>query len=150
MEQKEVCQESHEKEILCWEVHLASRQRGHAFLTLSAIVSMLVIAQIAFHAPLLTIAAAVVLISSVAEFLFPVRYMLTDRGAHARSLTAHHFLEWRRVQKAYLAPDGVKLSPFRNPSRLEPFRGVFLRFNGQREEIIAAIRRCREMYGDGN
>ena len=98
-----------------------------------------------FHNILLALLPAAALLLSVSEFLFPIRYSLTQRGVQARQGPMVWEMAWRDVRHAYLAPDGIKLSPLATPnSRLEPLRGVFLRFAGNDEAVIAAVRRLRK------
>ncbi|MCC6444389.1 MAG: hypothetical protein IT210_13170 [Armatimonadetes bacterium] len=143
--QREQIAAGQEEDILCWEAHLAPRQPLRAAMAVVVICLMLLLARLLFPSPLFMAASAFMLISSVSEFLFPVRYRLTDRGAHARTLTAHHFIAWGHVRKAYLTSEGIKLSPFAHPSRLEGFRGVFLRFGEDAKKVIEIVRRCREV-----
>ena len=69
----------------------------------------------------------VVLAASTARYLLPTRYVLDDREAAWRQLTWHR-RSWSAFRRVDRHADGIFLSPFRRPSRLDPFRGVFLRF----------------------
>jgi hypothetical protein len=84
------------------------------------------------------------LISSLADFLFPVRYEINERGASVRTLLGRTFIEWERVRKYYLDDHGIKLSPLIKPGRLEAYRGVYLKFGSRRDEITEAVRRIRD------
>ncbi len=76
---------------------------------------------------LLVLLAAVLLLGSAAEFLFPIRYTLDAEGAHARLLGSYRNLAWKRVRRVYLRPDGIKLSPLVVQNWAETYRGVLLR-----------------------
>jgi hypothetical protein len=99
--------------------------------------------------PLLAVGAGAVVIGSVSEFLFPVRHRLTVRGAEVRSAFSASSISWSQVRKCYLLPDGVKLSPLETPSRLEVFRGVFLRFADNQDEVLEFVRQARDAAGHG-
>lgn len=68
-----------------------------------------------------------VLAASTARYLLPTRYVLDDREAAWRHLTWHR-RSWSAFRRVDRHDDGIFLSPFRRPSRLDSFRGVFLRF----------------------
>lgn len=82
--------------------------------------------------------------ASVKEFLFPIRFELSATGARSRCLWSVSEIEWKNVRRIYVDAAGVKLSPLSSLSRLEAFRGVYLRFDGNREEALAAIDRWRK------
>jgi hypothetical protein len=112
----------------------------------TALAAVFLLSLCLFRSLWLALVPPAALLLSVSEFLFPVRYALSARGASARhGLTALE-IAWADVRHAYLTGDGVKLSPLRaRGSRLEPLRGVYLRFgDGNREQVIAAVRRARE------
>lgn len=82
---------------------------------------------------------------SLSEFVFPIRYALTEQGASARCGPTALEMRWTDVRHAYLTDDGIKLSPLRTKnSRFEPLRGIFLRFDDtNRATVIAAVRHLR-------
>ncbi len=138
-----------EADALSWTVHLL---RGRADrLPRVAVAAMLVglVGFWVFHNALLAALPSLALLLSLAEFLCPVHYRLTQQGAEARLGPAAWEIAWADVRHAYLAPDGVKLSPLSRPgSRLEPLRGVFLRFADNEEAVVATVRRLRREAAD--
>ena len=131
--------------MLTWTVHLLRGQTRRLPLIGLCGACVLLGGLLLFHNPLLALLPAAALLLSLSEFLFPIRYTLTHSGAQARQGPVVLEIAWRDVKRAWLAPDGIKLSPLARPtSRLEPLRGVFLRFAGSDEAtIIAAVRRAR-------
>jgi hypothetical protein len=93
--------------------------------------------------PLAGLLAAGLVAASISDYLFPVRYELRRSGASAVCLFSRQEISWERVRTVWLAEDGVKLSPLARRSRLEAFRGVFLRFGSDREAVLEAVRRLR-------
>ena len=83
---------------------------------------------------------------SLSEFVFPVKYTLTAQSATARHGLTLLEIRWADVRHAYLTDEGVKLSPLRaKNSRFEPLRGVYLRFSeDNREVVIAAVQGFRQ------
>jgi len=86
------------------------------------------------------ILSIVVLLCSLSSFLLPVRYAFySDR------VTIHYFLgkrskTWQSFRNYYVDKNGVLLSPFPQPSRLDAFRGIYIRFGNNQREIIDYIK----------
>lgn len=85
------------------------------------------------------------LLFSLSEYVFPIRYTLTAQSATARCGLSLLEIRWTDVRHAYLAEDGIKLSPLpAKNSRFESLRGVFLRFGGDnRDAVSSAVRQFR-------
>ena len=129
--------------ILAWKVHLVRENPTKLLLIAPVLLLSLVSCYVIFHSPLFLAVALLLFTSSLAEFLFPVRYEITDRGALSRTLLGRTFIEWDEVKKYYLDDCGIKLSPLQRPGRLEAYRGVYLRFGGRRDEVTETVKRMR-------
>lgn len=130
-----------------WQVHLARSRPGRAIWVLVAAFVSAALCFFLFHNWLYAGFCVVAILSATTEFLFPIRYRLDSEGAEMRNLHNWRRIAWSEVKKAYLLEDGVKLSPLGLKTRLEQFRGVFLRFGpapGTQEEVVAAVRRFRD------
>lgn len=88
----------------------------------------------------------VVIIASLADFLLPVYYRLDEQSAKSRCGFIVSEIRWENVKRVVEGEDGIKLSPLEKPSRLSPFRGVFLRPNGNKQEILERIAYYREKH----
>jgi len=132
--------------VLTWTVHLLRRRPERRTPLALCLAGTLVLGLLLFHNLALALLPAAALMLSLADFLFPVRYTLTHQGAQARSVVSHLEMAWGDVRHAYLADDGVKLSPLRRRgSRWEALRGIFLRFDeGNAEVVMEAVKRLRE------
>lgn len=84
--------------------------------------------------------ALVVLFASLAKFYMPTRYRLTDKRLMVKSTTQTLFKNWSQYRSYYPDKNGVLLSPFLTPSRLENFRGLYLLFEQNRDEVIAFVK----------
>jgi hypothetical protein len=87
------------------------------------------------------ILSIVVLLGSLSSFFLPVRYTF-----YPDKVTIHFFLSkrskpWSVFNNYYVDKNGVLLSPFPKPSRLDAFRGTYIRFGGNRAEIIDYVDR---------
>jgi hypothetical protein len=127
-----------------WRVHLAARQPGRSAGALLAVVLAGVSAFILFQHAASALLAAGLILAAVGEFLFPVTYRLTAEGAEARGPLHWRRIAWTEVKRVYTHEEEVKLSPLAHGGPREPFRGVLLRCNGNRDEVLAAIRTFRE------
>lgn len=86
------------------------------------------------------LAALVVLAGAMSRYLLPVRYSLTDQEVTVTHAGVTRRMPWTRFRNFYVHPEGVFLSPFVKPSRLDAFQGCFLRFHHNREEVLAVVR----------
>lgn len=125
-----------------WTVHLARRQPLRAGLCLAVVGASAAVGYWALGG----LGAAVVIVAllgSLADFLFPVTCTLTRGGASCRMLLKGSEIGWENVRRVYLDDLGIKLSPLRRVSRLEAFRGVYLRFDGNRDQVIETVQSLR-------
>ena len=83
----------------------------------------------------------VALAGATVRYLLPTRYLLDDQEASWRQLTWRR-RSWSTFRRVDRHADGIFLSPFRRPSRLDSFRGVFLRFGPgvDADEVVALAR----------
>jgi len=114
---------------MSWTMHLAMQSGRHKTgFVIAIILCTMGAAYIALGGIIPCVAMGVALFAAVSDFLLPVTYKITSEGASCKSLFFHHIIKWRDVRACYLCQDGVKVSPLGKPSRLNAYRGVFLRF----------------------
>ena len=81
-----------------------------------------------------------VLLASVTRYLLPTRFALTDEGVSSSHLFRTQLRKWSEFRRLDRHADGLFLSPFVIPSRLDSFRGIFLPCAGDlslRDEVTA-------------
>lgn len=132
------------KPILTWKVHLLREDTRKVCLIVPVVLAGLVVSYALSHSLIFPAIALLIFASALSEYLFPVRYEITDREATARGLVGRTTIRWDRVKKYYLDDRGIKLSPLPTQGRLETYRGVYLRFGGNRDEVIEVVRRIRD------
>ncbi|MCH7691549.1 MAG: hypothetical protein IIA17_10975 [candidate division Zixibacteria bacterium] len=76
---------------------------------------------------------------SLARYYFPTHYRLSEKGVTIKTPTQTISKQWSEYRSFYPDKNGVLLSPFVEPSRLENFRGIYLMYGGKREQIISYI-----------
>jgi hypothetical protein len=81
-----------------------------------------------------------VLILSLSRYFFPTLYALDQGGVHSRHLGWSRHYSWKQFRRAEVRADGVFLSPFVRPSRLDSFRGLFLRFHRNGHQVVYFVR----------
>jgi hypothetical protein len=82
---------------------------------------------------------AALLLLTVRAWFLPTRFTLDAQGATRRCLGVERRMPWTRVRRASPDRRGVLLSPLPYPSRLETFRGLYLRFAENREAVMAFV-----------
>jgi hypothetical protein len=82
-----------------------------------------------------------VMFLSLAAFFSPTWYTLSERGVAVRTLINKYDRPWTNYRSHWPDKHGVLLSPFPYRSRLENFRGLFVRFEGNRDEVLAFVKR---------
>jgi len=89
---------------------------------------------------LLTMIAAILLLGSLTSFFLPTTYTIDKSGASLKRWLFNRNIGWDRVRSVSDERGGLFLSPFPMKSRLENFRGLFLPYRDNREEVIAQVR----------
>lgn len=79
------------------------------------------------------------LLGSLSTFFLPTTYELTENGIKVKFFFNTRKMEWGKYRSFYVDKNGVLLSPFEKPSRLENFRGIYLRFNQNKDEVVNFI-----------
>jgi hypothetical protein len=128
---------------LHWTVHLARRRLRQAAAVAALIAGASVTAAYAFQSPFWGVLAAVLLTASVGDFLFPLTFSLDESGIRARGLIHRRHMSWKQVRRVVRDDLGLKLSPLPRPSRLEAYRGIYLWFADNADQVMAIIAHYR-------
>lgn len=84
--------------------------------------------------------SVVFLFGSLSSYFLPTTYILNNEGITVKSIFRKSTRNWNYFKSYYPERKGVFLSPFPQPSRLENFRGLFVRFNNNRTEVMEFIK----------
>ena len=87
-----------------------------------------------------------VILVSTADFLLPVKHGVNRDGAWRKCGLSWSEIAWKDVKRVVAGDEGIKLSPLERSTRLAPFRGVFLRFGNNKQEILEAVEYWRNKY----
>lgn len=125
-----------------WRIRLSDKEPAKRWGVAACAVLALVAGTLLFSGPLLGVVGFVIILAATAEFWLGVSYRTDAKGASARCGLSVTAMEWVEVKRAAITPDGVRLSPLATPSKLEPFRGMLLRFDSAtRDSVIAFVQR---------
>lgn len=133
--------EKDEGEVLEWSCHKARRK---PLLTVGVSLLILAFGIIVFYATERSSAFAgltlVILFLSLSRYFLPIRYRLTDRRIMIKTMTQTQYRDWSVFRSCYPDKNGILLSPFIQPSRLENFRGIYLLFNDNAQDVTEFVK----------
>lgn len=126
-------------------MHLSAGQPQRQAQIGLVLLAVFVLGMALFRSFWLSLLPMLALLFSLSEYVFPIRYTLTAQSASARCGLSVLEIRWADVRHAYLADEGIKLSPLTaKNSHFEGLRGVFLRFsNDNQDAVIDAVRQFR-------
>ena len=92
-----------------------------------------------FQSVIVALLSAIVVTSSLYRYFVPFRYELHEHQLVVTAPLYRLTKPWDSFRSFYIDKNGVLLSPFAKPSRLENFRGVYVRFGPNRSEVLDFI-----------
>ncbi|MGA1195369.1 MAG: hypothetical protein ACO36I_02585 [Candidatus Latescibacterota bacterium] len=81
----------------------------------------------------------ILLTIAMARYFLPTKYTLDETGVTISMMGHQKKFIWAQFKRADQHPDGIFLSPFSKPHRLDTFRGQFLKTGTQTQEIFHVI-----------
>jgi hypothetical protein len=125
-----------------WTVHPLRDSRKRTIFLLVFLALFFTGVYLSFQSISVTILSAICLICSLYRYFVPSHYEFHDDRLVIISFTRQLIKPWSDFRSFYADQNGVLLSPFSRPSRLENFRGVYVHFGGsRRDEILDFIQR---------
>lgn len=147
---------AHAEEVVLaeWSVHLMATEPHKVWGVAAAVVLAAAVGGLALHHWMGSVLGSVFVMGSAAEFLLPIRYRLTSKSVHCAYGLARLEMPWRGIRRIIQERDGLRLSPFSSPSRLDAFRGIYLRYpiadtSASRPEIERLVRDSVEIARSG-
>ncbi|MFH2047836.1 MAG: hypothetical protein ABIJ12_00160 [bacterium] len=131
---------SDETNVLEWRCHPATRK---PWVTLGVSVFVLVISMLVFAATDskgFSFLSLLVMFASLAKYYFPTCYRMTDEKISIKTTTQTLHKEWKIFRSFYPDKNGVLLSPFVRPTRMENFRGLYVMFSNNRDEVMEYVK----------
>lgn len=87
-----------------------------------------------------TVLALVVLFGSLSKFYLPTKYELNEKEVIIKTTTQQLKKEWSLYRSFYPDKNGVLLSPYSEQTRMENFRGIYLMFEKNKDEVLQYIK----------
>jgi hypothetical protein len=127
---------------LSWTAHPARRRPRDVALVAAVLLLTAGAVLMSFRSVFLTALAVVIVVVSIAAFLFPTHYRLSDAGIEERRLGVRRTRRWQDLRRVEVGPGGALVSPFARRSWLDRHRGFLLLFDGaDRDAVVAELRR---------
>lgn len=82
----------------------------------------------------------IILLFSLRSYFLPTRYRMSDEGIMVETALGRTIRRWETFKRFSLDNNGLFLSPFDKPSRLENFRGLYVLLNGNGSQVAAYVR----------
>jgi len=136
--------------IISWSIHPAKQR---PWVTTFVILFILLIAIGIYSwtlSAVFTALASIILIGSLSGYFFPTTYKFFDDQLVVRYTVTTLKKEWSQYRSFYKDKNGVLLSPFTQQSRLENFRGIYVRFGDCDRERVMEFIKSKVEVGNGN
>lgn len=125
---------------LYWEFRLGDAHPQRKWVVIGCASFAGIFGYLLFRQPIFGVIGFFAIMLSTTEVFLPTRYRMNSDGVRAQCGMSVTSLDWSNVKRVIPDQAGVLLSPLAQKSRLDAFRGVYLRFAGNREEVLAKIR----------
>ena len=119
--------------------HPARRSIAITILTTTFLVVCVLLVWLTSYSILLAALAVLILFGSMGGFYFPTRYFFYHDYFVVKTSIQTAKKEWKQYRSFYPDKNGVLLSPFGHPSRLENFRGLYMKFAGNRDRVMEIV-----------
>lgn len=126
---------------LSWTVHPLVENRRKSILLVVFLTLFFLGVYWGFQSISVALVSAIFLIGSLYKFFLPFHHQCEADKLIITSCCYRLERSWETFRSFYVDTNGILLSPFAHPTRLENFRGVYVRFGRYTpEEIVAFIR----------
>lgn len=131
-------------ETLTWVSHPARRRRTATVLTLIFMHTVFLMVYVITNSIAMVALAGAIFIGALSTYFFPTRYELTKDKIKVKYLLTKVEKDLKIYRSYYPDKNGVLLSPFARPSRLENFRGLYMRYHDNKEEVDSFVKKIFE------
>ncbi len=124
---------------LAWRSHPLVDDFPKSLLLVCVLAGVCVLVGMAFGGVGYGLLSAGMLGASLARYLLPTYFKLDADGVTVRLLGHAQHVRWSQIKRISVQRTGVFLSPFERRSRLDSFRGTFLRFADNGDEVRSFV-----------
>ncbi|HUH04842.1 MAG TPA: hypothetical protein VML75_22750 [Kofleriaceae bacterium] len=123
-----------------WTAHPARHRPRDIALVVAVVLLTMGAVLTSLESAFLAVLAAAVIVVSVAPFLFPTHYALTDEGVEERRLWTSRARRWKDLRRVEVGRAAVLVSPLARKSWLDRYRGVILYLDGaDRDQVVRIL-----------
>ena len=133
-------------ECLEWSVFPFMEKPRRSVIVVLIVAAVATLVYLAFKDVFLVILSVAILFASLHAFFTRTRYRLDETGVAVKTLSVRTAKPWKHFKRYYADDRGITLSPFAEPSRLEPFRSVRLLYGSNKDEVVAFV--SKRIVGD--
>ena len=126
--------------LLSWSTHPAKARPLVTTLVILFLIVLAVLVYLLTYSAIFTVIAALILYGSLTQYFTRTTYEFTDTKVRVKYVVNKIEKDWAQYRSYYVDKNGVLLSPFAGPSRLENFRGLFIRFADNRDQAMEIVR----------
>jgi hypothetical protein len=126
---------------LSWISHPAIIRKKATVATLIFIGIILAIVYYMTTSILMVLLALVIFSGALSTYFFPTRYEISPEKIKIKYIFTKVEKDMSMFRSYYPDKRGVLLSPFTRPSRLENFRGIYLRYHDNKDEVDSFVRK---------
>ncbi len=124
------------REALTWISHPLKKNKRNTLLVTLFLVLAPTIVFFSTQSLFFLLLSFLILLGSLSSFFLPTSYELSQEKIRVKFFFNTKEMEWKKYRSFYVDKNGILLSPFEKPSRLENFRGMYIRFNQNKEEVV--------------
>ena len=131
-------------ELISWTVRLSDSNPSKLLVIFGVAVTAAVLGYVVFGQLLLGLLGFAIILGSTAEYWMGARYKVDESGASRAVGLSVSSIDWEKVERVAVEGRRIRLSPFRDENKLDPFRGVTLEAtNENKGDVLAAVKsRC--------
>ncbi len=126
--------------VIRWSTHPVKRNTKISVLVILFLFVVWVLVYLTTFSLLLTLLSVVIMLGSLSPFFLPTYYELDNKKVKVKFFFNTKEREWNMFRSFYVDRNGVLLSPFDRPSRLENFRGLYVRFNQNKDQVVDFVK----------
>lgn len=125
--------------VLKWRSHPFSKKKLTSFLVILCLAAVWVSVYLTTFSILMTVLSAFILLGALSPFFLPTDYELNSDKIKVKFFFSLKEKDWSFYRSFYVDKNGVLLSPFEKPSRLENFRGIYIRFDQNKDQVVKFV-----------
>ena len=125
--------------VLRWRSHPFVKRKFSSFLVILCLLAVWVSVYLTTFSVTMTAVSILILLGALLPFFLPTDYELTPDKVKVRFFFSQKEKDWSFYHSFYVDKNGVLLSPFERPSRLESFRGIYVRFDRNKAQVVKFV-----------